>query len=218
MEQPSPQDCLPQGHAILLRHPAGRDIFGADQRNQPVNLEAGESIVATGARRLRRQALSPDIPAHVVTDFQQDFAFYFLLRQPAIADQFPALLQDHSPQPVSVVRVAQAVARDPLLDPRAIVGRGIVAHGFAIGEHTGKGIDIFWNEFTKHEARSFENHHETFWLAGRGGCRYVVGRSEYNLFRWRPRTLKSCATRFATTNTSITFSMLPRYPTPSSTG
>jgi hypothetical protein len=46
-----------------------------------------------------------------------------------------------------------------LLDSGAIVRRGVVAHGFGIGEDLGQGGNVFGIELAEEEARGLEDGH-----------------------------------------------------------
>ena len=58
-----------------------------------------------------------------------------------------------------VIGVTLPVAFDPRNNPSLIQNRRIVTHGFRIGEHGGKGINILRNEFEQKQPLSFKNQH-----------------------------------------------------------
>ncbi len=119
-------------------------------------------VVAAGPRRFGSQTLSPEVAAQVVAYFHQALPIHFLAGEPAIACQFPGGLQHHPPESVPIAGVARAIARDPVLDSRPVIGRGIVAHGVGIREDAGQRFDVFGNEFAKDETRGFKNCHAAF--------------------------------------------------------
>ena len=58
-----------------------------------------------------------------------------------------------------IIGVASPVALDPRSNSSPIQSRRIVTHGFRIGEHGGKGINILGNEFAQQQPLSFKNQH-----------------------------------------------------------
>jgi hypothetical protein len=57
------------------------------------------------------------------------------------------------------IGVAPPVAIDPGGNPSPIQNRGIVTHGFSIGEHSRKRLRILGHEFAQQQPLSFENQH-----------------------------------------------------------
>src|SRR5579863_1846737 len=55
-------------HAVLLSNAAGGKVLRTNNRNQAFDWKVSESVVAAGAGGFGREALSPVIAAHVVTN------------------------------------------------------------------------------------------------------------------------------------------------------
>ena len=69
MLQASPLHFFPYGHTIAFGHSLGRDIFGADERDEAIGPEVRESPVAAGDGGFGGQTLSPKVAAQVIPDF-----------------------------------------------------------------------------------------------------------------------------------------------------
>jgi hypothetical protein len=159
MLQAVPVCFFPDRHAVALGYAAGGEIFGANKRDQALGVKVLECPVAASNRRFRGQALMPMVAAQVVTDFVKPLALEFLTSDSAIADQFAGDFQKHGPEADPIILVALAIARDPLFDSGAIVGRRIVTHGLGIGEDVRKVRGIFWAQFAQAQAGCFNVGH-----------------------------------------------------------
>lgn len=155
MTKAAPIDFLPDLHTIAFGHSLGRDVFGADERDEAFGWKMRESPFAAGDGGFGCQTLSPKIAAQVIADFVEPFPFYLLTNDPAVSDHFSGRFQSHGPEAYAVVDIAAAVALDPLRHAGAIKGRGIVAHGLRVGENLGQRFGIFGDEFAQDQAGGF---------------------------------------------------------------
>jgi hypothetical protein len=60
---------------------------------------------------------------------------------------------------VAIFRIPAKIAFDPSSDGSSTEGRRVVAHGFRIGQHGSKRVNVFGQELAKLEAIGFENGH-----------------------------------------------------------
>ena len=150
-----------------------------------------ERPVAAGDGRFGGETLAPEVAAQVVSDFVEALAFDLLHDDAAIADRFMNLailrsFQLHGPEADAVLLVALAIAFNPLLDAGAIVGRGVIAHGFGIGENQGKSIGVLRGELAQQEAGGFENLHAAVVA--------VEFRTHHSFFIYRQAVMRSLMT------------------------
>jgi len=150
---------FPDGHAGALGDSARGEILGANQGDQPLSFQVREGPVAASDGGFGREPLTPEVAAEVVSDFVELLAFDLLQDDSAVADDFLSLSQLHGPEADAVILVALAVAFNPLLDTGAIVGCGVIAHGFGIGEDLGESVGVLGSELAQEKTRSLEDRH-----------------------------------------------------------
>src|SRR5580658_6253306 len=114
-----------------------------------------EAPLAASDRRFGRKSLPPKIVTQVVSDFVKALAIDLLPDDATIANEFLRALQLQTPKADAIVNVTQPVSRNPLLDSLAIVGSGIIAHGFRIGENLRQGVGVFGDEFAQQQSWGF---------------------------------------------------------------
>src|SRR5664279_2058785 len=79
VRQPVVRDLPLQLHSITFRHPPRRNVFRPDQRDYLFGAEGVERQSHAGTRGLGGVAVSPQIAAEVVADFQPRLALDILL-------------------------------------------------------------------------------------------------------------------------------------------
>jgi hypothetical protein len=80
---------------------------------------------------------------------------------------FSRIFQLHRPESNPVILIALLVACNPLLDTRALIGSGIIAHGFGIAQDPGQIMSIVGSEFAEDKPRCLEDWHHLDYVAVR---------------------------------------------------
>src|SRR5208282_3868637 len=123
------------------------------------------------------------------------------------------LFQLHGPEADAVVAVALAVALNPVLDTGAVVGCGVVAHGFRIGDDQGQSLGVLRGELAQQEPGCLENRHAS---DRRGRSAGKIKEPRHWLRSSRQLLRRSGATWIRAPSRSLMRSLLSQYQTPAS--
>ena len=139
------------GHAELLRHPAGGNVLLEDHRDDPVQSERPERGVAPGGGRFGRDPLAPVGAADDPAELYLRLSFHVDGNQPAVADQGSRFPQDDGAAPEPVGLVARQVALDPPPGAVQVQRTAPEPKGLGVAEHRGELVQVIEGEGTQLE-------------------------------------------------------------------
>ena len=142
-------------HANPTRDSLGRQVDGADKRDNRGLLEPGESQVAYRQGRLGSEAVMPEGAMKEVTDFWFGIAVDILDGETDLTDGHCRSLRDDEPEPVAVVGIALELSVEPHLRFGAAERVGIESHHLRISQHLGEKVEIVRDEFTEKQTFGF---------------------------------------------------------------